>query len=151
MNQKLHSFQEFLVCLLSVQKFLLTNQNKKKIPRHKFIISFDFQCFEWLHYHMLHHLKIQRNFIRSAKNFDWRLHFHKTLEQNNKGAAELITLVLDKFNVTIEAKHNLSESNYSSIISIQNSTSTLSQFLPLAKIHVKSISNSSMLTFHWCH
>ena len=30
------------------------------------------------------------------KNFEWRLHFHTTLEQNNKKTAKLITSVSDK-------------------------------------------------------
>ena len=71
-------------------------------------------------------------------NFDWDLHFPKTVEQSNKKTAKLITLVSGKFDVTIETKHSLRKCNYSNIISVQNSYSALSQFLPLTS----PISNS---------
>lgn len=40
--------------------------------------------------------------------------------EHNKATSKLITLVSSVFNITIEAKHNLGEFNYSNIISIQN-------------------------------
>ena len=61
-------------------------------------------------------------------NFDW----------DHKKTAKLITLVSDKFDVTIETKHSLRKCNYSNIISVQNSYSALSQLLPLTS----PISNS---------
>ena len=66
----------------------------------------------------------------SKKNCPMSAFFVKKCKmiEHNKATSKLITLVSSVFNITIEAKHNLGEFNYSNIISIQNLSSSFSQF-----------------------
>ena len=142
LKAKLHCSQQFLVCSWSVQKVLLANaKNIQSNNLLLLVLAFSVLCnLSIVCYIIWKYKKIAFGQQKVLTDVCVFVKKRKTLEQNNETTANFkATLVSYVFNITIEAKHSLRGSNYSNIISTQNSSSILSQFSPLTFCSIKFI------------